>query len=188
MQRYLADLEQTNYLGAPQGASEVTNRESGRQEPPPTVLAALGPKMLELAAQRTQGAHPYLAPIEHTAFAREVLGPDCLLLPELGFLLEEDPKIARALAREHTGWYLEQPNYVRNFVRLGYAESDFADGGSDRLVDALIVWGGPEEVAQRVSAHLEAGADHVLVQPLNTDRHIAFDDLETLGGALPGRE
>jgi probable F420-dependent oxidoreductase len=130
------------------------------------VLAALGPKMLALAAEKADGAHPYLVPVEHTASAREILGPGPLLCPEQMFVLDTDPSTARATARKHLAVYLSQPNYTRNLMRLGFDEADFAGGGSDRLVDALVVCGDAEAVATRVRAHLDAGADHVCVQPL----------------------
>jgi len=138
-------------------------------EQPPCVLAALGPKMLELAAERTRGAHPYFTPPEHTAFAREVMGADAWLAPEQAFVLETDPSSARAKAREHMAYYLALDNYRRNLVRLGFAEDDFADAGSDRLVDAIVAWGDVDAVRGRVKAHLDAGADHVCVQAVGED-------------------
>jgi probable F420-dependent oxidoreductase len=110
-------------------------------EPPPRVLAALGPKMLELAAERTRGAHPYFTPPEHTARAREVLGADPWLAPEQAFVLDTDAESARARAREHMAYYLALDNYRRNLERLGFEAGDFEDGGSDRLVDAIVAWG-----------------------------------------------
>ena len=136
---------------------------------PPRVLAALGPKMLELARDRAIGAHPYFTPVEHTAFARRVLGAGPLLAPEQAVVLETDPGQARAIARTHMATYLALPNYTNNLRRLGYGEDDLSNGGSDRLVDALVAWGGIEAAAQRVQAHLDAGADHVCVQVLTDD-------------------
>lgn len=136
------------------------------ERPAPRLLAALRPKMLELARDQADGAHPYLVPPEHTALAREILGPDRLLVPEQGVVVESDPATARALAREHLSYYLPMPNYVNNWRALGYTDEDFADGGSDRLVDALVAWGDAETVAERIHAHLDAGADHVALQPL----------------------
>jgi probable F420-dependent oxidoreductase len=128
------------------------------------VLAALGPKMLDLARDRAAGAHPYLVTPEHTQTAREVLGDGPLLLPEQHVVLETDPTRARALAREGLTVYLQLPNYVNNWRRLGFTEDDFADGGSDRLVDHVVVWGDEATIAARVQAHFDAGADHVCVQ------------------------
>jgi probable F420-dependent oxidoreductase len=128
------------------------------------VLAALGPRMLELACERTAGAHPYLVTPEHTRFAREVLGPGRLLAPEQPVVLETDPDRARALAREHLAIYLLAPNYTNNWRRLGFTDEDLAGGGSDRLIDALVAWGDPGTIRERVAQHHEAGADHVCVQ------------------------
>ncbi len=133
------------------------------------VLAALGPKMLELAGERTRGAHPYFTPPEHTAMARQVMGEGPLLAPEQAFVLETDPGLARAKAREHMIYYLRLDNYRRNLERLGFTEDDFADGGSDRLVDAIVAWGDVDAVRDRVEAHLDAGADHVCVQAVGAD-------------------
>ncbi len=128
------------------------------------VLAALGPKMLELARDRAAGAHPYLVTPEHTQVARAALGDGPALLPEQHVVLETDPDRARALAREGLSVYLQLPNYVNNWRRLGFTEDDFADGGSNRLVDHVVVWGDEATIATRVQAHFDAGADHVCVQ------------------------
>ena len=144
------------------------------------VLAALGPKVLQLAADRTAGAHPYLVPPEHTARAREILGPDVLLAPEQHVVLETDPAKARALARQALSFYLGLPNYTNNFLRLGFAAEDFAGGGSDRLIDALVAWGTVEQAAARVREHHDAGADHVSIQVITADGshdRAAFRDL-----------
>jgi probable F420-dependent oxidoreductase len=137
--------------------------------PPLRVLAALGPRMLELAAERAWGAHPYFTPVEHTAFARKTLGDGPLLAPEQGFLLNTDPAEAHATARAHMGYYLALDNYRNNLLRLGFSEEDVAGEGSDRLVDAIVAWGDVESVTDRVKAHLDAGADHVCVQALGPD-------------------
>jgi probable F420-dependent oxidoreductase len=134
-----------------------------------TVLAALGPKMLKLAAEQTSGAHPYFVPVEHTRAARKTLGPNALLAPEQAVVLETDAGKARAIARKHTQNYLRLPNYVNNLRRLGYTEVDVADGGSDRLVDDIVAWGNLDRVASRIRAHFEAGADHVCVQVIAED-------------------
>ncbi len=134
---------------------------------PPVVLAALGPKMLALAAERTKGAHPYFVPVEHTRVARRALGPDPLLAPEQAVLLSTDPDEARAAARSHTKHYLRLPNYRNNLLRLGWSEQDTVDGGSNALVDAVVAWGDVDAVRTRVAEHFDAGADHVCVQVLN---------------------
>ena len=128
------------------------------------VLAALGTRMLELARERAAGAHPYFVPVEHTAKARSVLGPGPLLAPEVTVVLERDPTKARELARTFTTNYLGLPNYTNNLRSLGYSDSDLAEGGSDRLVDAIVGWGDPDAIAARVREHHQAGADHVCVQ------------------------
>lgn len=128
------------------------------------LLAALGPRMLELARDRAGGAHPYLVPVEHTRIARAALGEQHLLAPEQGVILEPDPSRARERAREDLAGYLQLPNYTNNLLRLGFTEADLRDGGSDRLLDALFVRGDEEAVAERLAAHREAGADHVCLQ------------------------
>jgi len=135
---------------------------------PTRVLAALGPKMLQLAAERAAGAHPYFVPVEHTAFARETLGPDPLLCVEQAAVLSTEADVARAAARAHMAIYLTLPNYTNNLRRLGFGDDDFEGGGSDLLVDTLVVWGDVDDVAARVRAHHAAGANHVCLQVLNT--------------------
>jgi probable F420-dependent oxidoreductase len=133
------------------------------------VLAALGPRMLKLAAERTLGAHPYLVTPEHTRQARAILGAGPLLAPEQKVVLETDPGRARAIGRPAVKMYLGLVNYVSNLRRLGWTGEDLADGGSDRLIDALVVHGDAGTVARGLTAHLDAGADHVAVQVLNED-------------------
>jgi probable F420-dependent oxidoreductase len=130
------------------------------------VLAALGPRMVALAGERSRGAHPYLTTPEHTARAREILGAGPVLAPEQKVVLETDPERARSIARDGAQMYLGLPNYLNNLRRLGFAEADFADGGSDRLIDALVAWGDADTVLRRVQQHQEAGADHVGIQVL----------------------
>ncbi|MEA3040409.1 MAG: hypothetical protein QOE79_2922, partial [Sphingomonadales bacterium] len=137
---------------------------------PPRLLAALGPKMLELSRDRADGAHTYFVPPEHTAKAREILGADKLLVPEQVCVLSDDPAVAREIARRHTTSYLRLPNYTSNLERFGFESADFADGGNDRLVDTICAWGDIDAVTARVQAHLDAGADHVAVQVLVDDR------------------
>lgn len=149
------------------------------------VLAALGPKMLELAAARALGAHPYFVPVEHTALARDVLGPDALLAPEVTVVLETDPATARARARGFTTGYLGLPNYADNLRRLGFSDDDVAGGGSDRLVDAVVPWGSPARVAERVRQHLDAGADHVCLQVVHPLEAFPLDAYRSLAAELP---
>lgn len=141
--------------------------------PPPTdpvrVIGALAPKMLKLAAERTAGAHPYFVPPEHTARARQIMGKGPLLAPEQAVVLETDATKARDIARAHMVMYLRLPNYANNLKRLGFTEDDIANGGSNRLVDAIVAWGNIDAILQRVRAHHDAGADHVCVQVLDPD-------------------
>jgi len=130
------------------------------------LLAALGPKMLELSATKANGSHPYFTTPEHTAIAREAMGADALLAPEQMVVLETDPVEARRIARAGMKIYLGLPNYFNNLLRLGFTEDDRADGGSDRLVDAIVAWGTEAQIAERVAQHHAAGADHVCVQVL----------------------
>ncbi|HKA84831.1 MAG TPA: TIGR03620 family F420-dependent LLM class oxidoreductase [Acidimicrobiales bacterium] len=136
---------------------------------PPRVLAALGPRMLELAASRAWGAHSYFVPVAHTAEARRHLGDGPMLLVEQAAVLTGDPDVARGTGRKHMSIYLTLPNYVNNLRRLGWGDDDLAGGGSDALVDALVAWGDTEAVAARVAAHHDAGADHVCVQVIGPD-------------------
>ena len=144
-------------------------------------LAALGPRVLRLAADRTAGAHPYLVTPEHTAQAREILGAGVLLAPEQKVVLETDPDTARGIARERLGPYLALENYTNNWRRLGFTDADLAGGGSDRLVDAMVVWGDEEAIRARVADHHAAGADHVAVQVLDSDKRAT---LRRLAAAL----
>jgi probable F420-dependent oxidoreductase len=136
---------------------------------PPRVLAALGPKMLALAATRAWGALTYFVPVEHTPVAREHLGDGPMLTVEQAAVLTADADVARETARRHMAIYLTLPNYTNNLRRLGWGDDDLAEGGSDALVDALVAWGDLDAVAARVAAHREAGADHVCVQVLDPD-------------------
>jgi probable F420-dependent oxidoreductase len=140
--------------------------------------------MLELAATRSGGAVPYLGPVGHTALARRELGPDPVLAPELAIVLDADAGRARRVARDYLRMYLELPNYTNNLRALGYGDADFADGGSDRLVDAIVGWGDVDAVVERVRAHRDAGADHVAIQPLSADGGVALDTLAALAPAL----
>jgi probable F420-dependent oxidoreductase len=148
--------------------------------PFPRVLAALGPRMLELAREHAHGAHPYFVPPSHTPIAREILGPDRLLIPEQAVVLNSDSAQARAIARAHMATYLTLPNYLNSLRNLGYGDEEVSGGGSDRLVDAIVAWGDEQAIADRVSQLRESGADHVLLQPLAPDLAGVLDQLERL--------
>jgi len=152
-------------------------------ELPPVVLAALGPRMLTLAAEQTAGAHPYFTPPEHTAFARSVLGTSPLLVPEQALSLAPDPADGRTAARAYAVRYLRMPNYTRNLERFGFGPDDLADGGSDRLIDAIIP-SGASAIAERVREHLDAGADHVVLQPLDQSGAFVPGHLDALASAV----
>jgi probable F420-dependent oxidoreductase len=153
-------------------------------EPPPTVIAALGPRMLQLAAEKTNGAHPYLVPPEHTAQAREILGKGPWLCTEQKVLLETTPSRARELAKAAVAMYLGLPNYRNNLIRLGYTEAEL-DEPADRVIDAIVVWGDEKTIAERIQAHRDAGADHVCIQPLNPSGE-PKPDLRVLEALAPG--
>jgi probable F420-dependent oxidoreductase len=157
MREYLEAMDRAIYM-APRPAEE-----------PRRVLAALGPKMLELAAAKALGAHPYFVPVEHTEMARGVLGDGPMLCPEQAVVLNTDADEARSAARLHMATYLTLPNYTNNLRRLGWTDDDLADGGSDKLVDAIVAWGDEDAIVRRVQAHLDAGADHVCVQVLGAN-------------------
>jgi len=131
------------------------------------VLAALGPRMVELAGLRSAGAHPYFVPAAHTARVRAVLGPEPLLAPEVTVVLEADPTKARDLARAFATGYLALPNYANNLRSLGFGEDDLAGGGSDRLIDSVVCWGDLDTVVEKIAEHYDAGADHVCIQVLS---------------------
>jgi probable F420-dependent oxidoreductase len=150
------------------------------------VLAALGPKMLELARDRSAGAHPYLTTPDHTRQARSVLGDGPLLAPEQMVVVDSDPTTARAVARKSLALYLQLPNYTNNMLRYGFTEADLADGGSDRLIDGHVAWGDPEAIAVRIREHLDAGADHVCIQVLTGSRAVyPVAQWRELAGILP---
>jgi probable F420-dependent oxidoreductase len=157
MRAYLDAMDAAPWQGPPLG------------EEPARVLAALGPRMLALAAERSAGALTYNASPEATAWARSLVGPGPLLAVEQAVLVEQDPAEARRIAREYIAFYLTLPNYVRAWERAGFGPEERTGGGSDRMVDAVVAWGGPEQVMERVRAHLDAGADHVCLQVLAPD-------------------
>ena len=183
-------------IGHPEATAEYTKpltkmREffdglDAADEPVPDderVAAALGPKMLDLAAERSLGAHPYFTPVEHTRSARERLGAGPLLAAEVTVVVEPDDEQAREHGREFAARYLERSNYRRNLLRLGFEGRDFEGGGSDRLIDAVIPHGSAEQVAEAVRAHLDAGADHVCLQPVGHGP-APLDDYRALAKAL----
>jgi probable F420-dependent oxidoreductase len=172
MRAHLDAMEAALYLGK-QPAEQA-----------PIVLAALRDRMLRLAAERTRGAHPYFVPPEHTAHAREVMGPDAWLCPEQMVLLESEPSKAREIARANMKVYLGLPNYQNNLRNFGFDDADFADGGSNRLVDAIVAWGDEKALRERVQAHWDAGATHVCIQPFRADGGPG-PDLRTLEALAP---
>lgn len=140
--------------------------------PPPVderCLAALGPKMLDLARERTAGTHPYFTTVDHTRFARERLGPGKFVAPEVACVVDTDPVRAKAVARDYAKLYLGLRNYTKNLLEFGFTEHDIAAGGSDRLIDAVVPQGSAEQIAEVVHAHLDAGANHVCLQPLGEE-------------------
>jgi probable F420-dependent oxidoreductase len=164
-QRYAKPFEHMReYLDAMDAAPYV-----GPKVEAPRVLAALGPRMLRLSAERALGAHPYFVPVEHTTQAREELGDGPLLAVEQAAVLSDDPATARAAARRHMKRYLDLDNYTNNLRRLGWSDADLASGGSDKLVDAIVVWGDAGAIRSRVAEHRKRGADHVCLQVLRTD-------------------
>jgi len=178
-ERYRRPLtEMTRYLDALDAADPPVPRTE-------RVLAALAPRMLALARERARGSHPYLVTPEHTRTAREALGPDALLAPEQTVVLEEDADAARAVARQWLARYLQLPNYRDNWLRTGFDRADIEDGGSDRLVDALVAWGDVDAIGARVDAQRAAGADHVALQVVTTDpAQLPREQWRRLAGAL----
>jgi probable F420-dependent oxidoreductase len=171
MRAYLQAMAQAPYRAVPPVVA------------PKTVLAALGPKMLELSATHADGAHPYNVTPEHTQKARALLGPGKLLCVEQGAILQSDPAQARASAREFLALYFGLPNYIDNWRRLGFGDSDFASGGSDRLIDAVIAWGDEMAIRARIEQHWRAGADHVCIQAIGPQGQ---PDEQLLGLLAPG--
>lgn len=149
-------------------------------ERPLTLLAALGPKMLELSRDMADGAHPYNVPPSHTVEARKILGPGKMLAVEQMVVAETDAAKAREIARGTLSVYLELPNYCNNWKRLGFEDADFANGGSDRLIDTVVAWGDDDAIAARVQEHFDAGADHVCIQLLQGSGPFGAPDAGTL--------
>jgi probable F420-dependent oxidoreductase len=156
--------------------------------PPPAgerCLSALGPKMLDLAGERTAGTHPYFVPVEHTRLARQRLGPGKLVAPEVACVVSTDPARAKAVARQYARSYLGLRNYTQNLLGFGFTEADLAGAGSDRLIDAIIPQGSAGQIAEFVHEHLDAGADHVCLQPLG-EQGIPRQSWTALAKALVG--
>lgn len=173
MSEYLEAMDKAPYTGKPVETARV--------------VAALGPKMLQLAAKRSLGAHPYFVPVEHTTLARKELGNGPLLAVEQAAVLSTDATIARATARRHMKRYLELDNYANNLRRLGWGDGDLTNGGSDKLVDAIVAWGDAPAIKKRVDDHLARGADHVAIQVIRVDLNTpASAEWQTLGLALVG--
>lgn len=173
-----------DYLARMDEVPEAIEPGSGRAT---RLLAALGPKMLDLSRTAADGAHPYLVTPQHTAIAREAIGPDRLLVVEQGVVASEDRETALRRAHTHLDTYSTLPNYRNNWLRLGFTEDDVVRGGSDRLAEALVAWGRPEDIRARVQEHFDAGADHVVVQVLGDSQ--ADDprpELRELAPALTG--
>ena len=174
MRRYLDAMDRAPYLAPMPDPAAMTR-----------VLGALGPRMLALAGEVTDGAHPYLVPVEHTEQARAILGSTKLLCPEVAVVVIPDPEAARRVARAHLATYLQLANYRGNLARLGFGDHDLTGGGSDRLVDALVAWGPAERVVRRVHEHLDAGADHVAIQVLTADpARVPLEEWTDLAAAL----
>jgi len=176
MSAYLDAMDAAPFTGLVSGL--------GNEGRPPRILAALGPKMLALSAEKADGAHPYFTTPEHTAQARDILGPDKFLAPEHMVVLDTDPDRARKTARANMARYLQLPNYTRNLLRLGFTEADITTV-SDRLVDAIVLWGDVDQVVPRIHEHLDAGADHVCIQALVDDPNdLPTKDWRRLADAL----
>ncbi|MFW2335071.1 TIGR03620 family F420-dependent LLM class oxidoreductase [Ilumatobacter sp.] len=152
-------------------------------EPTTRVIAALGPRMLALGGEMTDGVHPYFVPVEHTAIAREAVGPDKMVATEQMVVLDADASSARETARAHMKVYVGLPNYANNLLRLGFSEDEITNL-DDRLVDAIVVWGTVDDVADRVRAHHDAGASHVCIQVLRPDRELPMPEWQQLADAL----
>ena len=173
MRAYLEGMDRAPYRAVPLSIKPIR------------VLAALGPQMLRLAAERADGAHSYFVPPEHTSRARDILGSDRLLAVEQAVVFETDASKAREIARAHTSRYLALPNYVNNMRRLGFGDSDLIKSGSDRLIDAIVAWGDLAAITDRIRAHQSAGASHVCVQVLPADpQALPFREWRELASAL----
>jgi probable F420-dependent oxidoreductase len=173
------------YLDAMDDDPFVSPDGSGTTRPRvPRILAALRPPMLRLAAEKALGAHTFLVPVEHTRRAREILGPDALLVVEQKVVLSDDPEKAGAQARAALAWYLDTPNYLDNLRWLGFDDADFENGGSAALVDAVIAAGDADAIVARCREHLEAGATQVAIQPLEGGDPFGRETLRRLAPVL----
>lgn len=173
MRQYLEATKKTMYQSVPPA------------EEPPVVIAALGPKMLALAASHASGAHPYFTTPEHTRRAREIMGPDAMLCVEQKVILETDAAKARELGRASAQTYIGLPNYRNNWLRLGFTESDLENRGSDKFIDGTFAWGDLDAIRERIQAHYDAGASHVCVQPVNPNGVFGDPDFKLLEGLAP---
>ena len=173
MRNYLAKMAQSPYVGP---------RSS---DTPQTVIAALGPNMLKLAASNASGAHPYFTSPTHTKMARETLGPDPLLCVEQKIVLETDPQIARAAARATARTYQGLPNYQNNWLRMGLTRDDFSGDASDRFIDETFAWGDVDAIRTRIQDHYEAGATHVCIQPIHPEQRTGQVHWEALEALAP---
>ena len=152
------------------------------------MIGALGPKMLEVAAAFADGAHPYNVTPDHTAKARRMLGPGKLLCPEQMVLLETDPSIAREIGRKALALSFSLPNYRSSYLRMGFSAQDLDNGGSDRVIDAIVAWGDEKAIRDRIQQHWDAGADHVCIQPLRrSGMSLTTEDEKVLELLAPSR-
>ncbi|MFT5210066.1 MAG: putative F420-dependent oxidoreductase [Flavobacterium sp.] len=173
MRKYLEDMDKSMYMSFPPS------------EEPPRVIAALGPKMLELARDKCTGAHPYFSSPSHTEMARKILGPDAMLCVEQKVLIENDADKARTTARGIAKTYLGLPNYQNNWKRMGLNDKDFENGGSDKFIDETFAWGSVEKVKDRIDEHFSAGASHVCIQPVNPNGVVGDIDWDALEKLAP---
>ena len=173
MRDYLAKM-----AASPYSAIEPSER-------PPVVIAALGPKMLELSRDETDGAHPYFSSPDHTRMARDILGPDKWLCVEQKVVMETDPAKARSLARATAKTYQALPNYQNNWLRMGLTRADIEGEGSDAFIDATFAWGDADAIRARIAEHYDAGASHVCIQPVNREGNFGAVDWETLEALKP---
>jgi probable F420-dependent oxidoreductase len=180
MREYLDQMDAGPAL--PGASARAPSKPAG-----PRVLAALGPGMLALARERARGAHPYFMPPEHTRRAREILGPDRWLCPEVKVVLETEPGRARAAARAAGAVNITLPNYQRTWRELGFGDADFAQGGSDRLIDATVAWGDLGAIRKHLERHFEAGATHVCIHPVSAGGFGTGPNWEILEALAPGR-
>ena len=187
MRNYLDKMDRgldfSALTGGPPAAKDTPPVQTG----PPRVLAALGPKMLALSRDRAQGAHPYFMPPEHTKEAREILGPDAWLCPEVKVVLEADPSRARAAGRAAGATNLALENYRKSWRKYGLEGAEFADGGSDRLIDATIAWGKQSDVEKFIQSHLDAGATQVCLQFVHPEGRTAGLPWDAIEALAPGR-